>query len=63
MLPKELRDRVWRAYRPGQEIDKRPSAVYLRVASEVEEWAKNRQRETDRDKTAGIVQEELAFDA
>lgn len=29
MLPKTLRDDVWAAYRPGQEIDKRPSAEYV----------------------------------
>lgn len=37
-IPKHLRDKVWRAYRPGQEIDKRPSAEYLRVVDEVERW-------------------------
>ena len=30
-LPKTLRDAIWRDYRPGQEIDKRPSASYLAV--------------------------------
>lgn len=37
-LPKALRDRVWRAYRPGQEKDMRPSADYLQVAREVQDW-------------------------
>lgn len=37
-LPKALRDRVWRAYRPGQEIDKRPSETYLQVAEDVQAW-------------------------
>jgi hypothetical protein len=42
MLPKELRDKVWRAYRPGQEIDLTPSAAYVAVAREVQAWiAKN----------------------
>lgn len=31
MIPKPLRDAVWAEYRPGQEIDKRPSAEYLKV--------------------------------
>jgi len=30
-LPKELRDAIWREYRNGQEIDKRPSLAYLAV--------------------------------
>jgi len=37
-LPKDLRDRIWSAYRPGQEADKRPSAGYLAVAREAQEW-------------------------
>jgi hypothetical protein len=41
-LPKALRDKVWRAYRPGQENDMRPSREYLDVADEVQAWiAKN----------------------
>lgn len=38
MLPKELRDRVWAAYEPGQEITGRPSRAYVAVAREVQEW-------------------------
>ena len=37
-LPKALRDRVWRAYRPGQERDMRPSADYLSVARDIQAW-------------------------
>ena len=37
-LPKALRDRVWRAYRPGQEETLDVSAEYLQVAKEVQEW-------------------------
>ena len=32
MVPKPLRDAVWRTYRPGQERDKRPSPEYLAAA-------------------------------
>lgn len=32
MVPKPLRDRVWATYRPGQEIDKRPSDEYREAA-------------------------------
>lgn len=31
MLPKAMQREVWGAYRPGQEIDKQPSALYLAV--------------------------------
>jgi hypothetical protein len=34
MVPKELQQAVWREYRPGQEITKTPSAMYLQVAKE-----------------------------
>jgi len=39
-LPKHLRDAVWAAYRPGQEITKTPSAAYLAVSREVQDWIK-----------------------
>ena len=39
-LPKRLRDRIWATYRPGQEITKTPSAEYLAVAHEVQDWIK-----------------------
>ena len=29
MLPKVLRDEIWRTYRPGQERNKNPSAEYM----------------------------------
>ncbi len=37
-LPRSLRVKVWGAYRPGQEIDKKPSRAYLDVAREVQQW-------------------------
>lgn len=37
-LPKRLRDKVWAAYRPGQERDMTPSQEYLEVAEEVQQW-------------------------
>lgn len=37
-LPKVLRDKIWAAYRPGQEKDMRPSREYLEVAQEVQDW-------------------------
>ncbi len=37
-LPKAFRDVIWREYRPGQEIDKRPSERYLTIAKLVQGW-------------------------
>lgn len=37
-LPATLRARVWRAYRPGQETDMRPSESYIEVANAVQDW-------------------------
>lgn len=37
-IPKPLRDRIYRSYRPGQEIDKRPSREYLEAAKAVQQW-------------------------
>jgi hypothetical protein len=31
MVPLSQQREIWRHYRPGQEVDKRPSAEYLRV--------------------------------
>ncbi len=37
-IPKDLRDRIWSTYRPGQEIDMNPSTAYLAAANAVQEW-------------------------
>lgn len=39
-LPKNLQDRIWRTYRPGQEIDGNVSQGYFEAAKEVQEWIK-----------------------
>lgn len=31
MVPKPQQAEIWRHYRPGQEVDKRPSGAYLTV--------------------------------
>ena len=41
MLPASLRARIWATYKPGQEITMTPSADYLAVAREVQEWIGN----------------------
>jgi hypothetical protein len=37
-LPRALRDRIWRAYRPGQENDMRPTESYMEAAQAVQDW-------------------------
>lgn len=37
-LPKAIRDRIWKAFRPGQEIEKAPSAEYLEAAEAAQQW-------------------------
>lgn len=39
-LPTHLRNKIWKTYRPGQEIAKDPSCEYIAVASEVQKWIK-----------------------
>jgi hypothetical protein len=38
MLPRYLRDRVWAAYRVGQEQTMTPSPEYVAVARQVQRW-------------------------
>lgn len=38
MLPKHLRDMIWRTYQPGQENTKTPSREYVEAAREVRAW-------------------------
>ena len=45
-LPKPLRDRIWTAYKPGQEITKTPSPAYLAAARDVETWIREQQAGT-----------------
>lgn len=40
-LPKHLRDKIWDAYRPGQEETMTPSLEYLDVADEVQKWIRD----------------------
>jgi hypothetical protein len=37
-LPKEIQRRIWLAYEPGQEDRLDPSAEYLVVAREAQDW-------------------------
>jgi len=38
-LPQRLRNAIWATYRPGQEISKTPSELYLQVATVARIWA------------------------
>lgn len=37
-LPKEIRDRIWRAFRPGQEVSLTPSPEYLAAAKAAQDY-------------------------
>ncbi len=37
-LPAGLRARIWRTYKPGQEVTLTPSDEYMKVAREVQVW-------------------------
>lgn len=37
-LPKQIRNRIWATYRPGQEIDKNPSSAYVEAAQDALIW-------------------------
>lgn len=40
LLPAKLRNKIWRAYNPGQEKTKTPSKEYIQIAREVQIWIK-----------------------
>lgn len=42
-LPLLIRRAIFQAYRPGQEIDKKPSAEYIAAAKAAQQWIKSRQ--------------------
>jgi len=41
-LPQRLRNEIWAAYRPGQEVNGTPSREYIEVVKRAQDWiAKN----------------------
>lgn len=42
-LPAAIRARIWKAYRPGQEVTKDPSAEYIAAAIAAREWIRRRE--------------------
>lgn len=56
MVPKRLRDLIWKNYRPGQEIDKRPTAEYLHIALEaIEAVAKKEEQNRQALRLIGLL--------
>lgn len=45
MIPRHLQRKIWAAYRPGQEVDKSPTARYMEVMREVKDWWLDKQLE------------------
>ncbi|MDP2214752.1 hypothetical protein [Phenylobacterium sp.] len=37
-LPPQIRAKIWNAFRPGQEVDQRPSRQYVEAAREAQSW-------------------------
>ncbi len=40
-VPRQLRRRLWNAYRPGQEVDLQPSSAYVDAAAAIQRWIQN----------------------
>lgn len=40
MLPKDIRNRIWATFQPGQEKDMSPSHSYLEAARAAQQWIK-----------------------
>lgn len=61
-LPDDIRREIWKAYRPGQEIDKNPSAEYLAAAQRAQEFAlSSRRRLEERRAAADAASPPLPF--
>lgn len=41
-LPLQIQRAIWKAYVPGQEVSKTPSAEYIAAAKAAQEWIKTR---------------------
>lgn len=61
MLPENMRQNVWRAYRAGQEVDKRPSSEYLAVAQRAIAWVEVWEAKLAREREAAAAAEPLLF--
>lgn len=45
-LPKDIRDAIWAAYRPTQEVDCRPDEAYIRAAQRAQDWIAQKPQDT-----------------
>ena len=43
MVPRNIQNQIWQHYRPGQELDKRPSKAYLIVMNAAIEAVRNKE--------------------
>ena len=43
-LPQVLRNKIWRTYAPGQEVNGTPSKEYLDAADEVQRWIRQQEK-------------------
>jgi len=43
-LPPDFRRRVWKLFRPGQEVNGTPSPEYVQLAREIQEWIAKKPR-------------------
>lgn len=50
MLPKDLRNKIWATFVPGQEKTMTPSSAYLEAADEVQEWINENGARLEREK-------------
>lgn len=55
MLPKPIRDKIWAAYRPGQERRLDPSRAYLDAAHEALDWIYANHPVTTQDPNQGAL--------
>lgn len=48
MLDQKMQSSIWALYRPGQEVDKQPSALYLRVAQQCIDYVYDKEQRRGR---------------
>ena len=54
-LPADIRARIWRCYRPGQEKDMRPSSEYLEAAKAAQDWILKKEAACPRTETTATI--------
>jgi hypothetical protein len=59
MLPKMIRDEIWRTYKPGQENTITPSEAYVSAAKAAQDWIAEHVKRTARMEWSARVSREL----